>query len=164
LVDIQIPKHLRLMAPFIIAKHQFTRSLTTHAPNQGEFTTDRCLENLPVLSTDPVRRAVQWTIFQDHPQMISGGPTVGFVRAAFEAVKEFKNPATPQSITIPTWFALAGEEAVNDNEAAITFANHMPDASISVYENAQHQIHMERDTIRDPFYRDLGCFIKKHLP
>jgi len=110
------------------------------------------------LTGDAERFRVKPDFFDRHPAAAVGGPTWGWIDAAFRGVQALK-PRDLTSIDCPVLVALAGDDRLVVNRATLRAIRHLPDVRLARFEGARHELHMERDAIRTPYLeRVLGFF------
>ena len=64
------------------------------------------------LTSDPQRFQRNAELFETHPQLAVGGPTVAWVRGACRAIATVQEPSFVASIRIPTLFVAAGGDRI----------------------------------------------------
>lgn len=115
------------------------------------------------VSSDPVRREVQPYLFKSNPAMQCGGVTFGWVDEALKSIKKLHHPDYCARIHTPVLMAIAGRDIVVDNDGSYLTASHLPNCEIVVHPQSEHQIHRERDEIRDALMAQFEQFIQKYL-
>src|SRR5947209_4521717 len=111
------------------------------------------------LTSDPVRFARLAGILQVAPQLGLGGPTVGWLNAAFRLIDEFADPEYPRRTLTPTLVIGAGKDRVVPITSIERFATRLKVGGLIVIPDAQHEILMERDHIRAQFWAAFDSFI-----
>jgi len=112
-----------------------------------------------VLTSDPVRFARVAGVCAAAPELGLGGPTIGWVSAAFRAMRRFEEPNFPRVIMTPTLIVASGADRVVDVAAADRFASRMRAGRIVVIDGAEHEILIERDVFRDLFWAAFDAFV-----
>ena len=116
------------------------------------FTRDR-------LTSDVARfENIHWFI-DENPALALGGVTYGWLAAAIQATDRLQQSALPGRLKMPMLFVLAGRERVVDNGPAEDFIGRLPTASMVKLQDARHEILMERDEIRDIFWKLFDNFL-----
>jgi lysophospholipase len=115
-------------------------------------------EGNPVTS-DPTRYGVSAMMAQRTPQIAIGGPTIGWIKAAFDVMDKLGNPHFGAHWRIPTLVFLAGADGVVSTLAAQHFAAKLRATRILTLPGARHEIMQERDSIRDAFWAAFDAFI-----
>lgn len=100
-----------------------------------------------IFSSDPVRDRIHNFWCETEPKLQQGGVTWGWVHAAMQSCGELQNSL--KHIKTPTLIAQAGKDKIVDNKAMSRTAQAI-DAEIMRFEDAHHEIFMERDEIRRP--------------
>lgn len=112
-----------------------------------------------LLTTDPVRFARNAGILRVAPQLAIGDPTIGWVNAAFRLMKRFESPDFPRRIRAAILMFACGREAIVSNAAIERFAQNLNNGALVMVAAAKHEILMERDELRDQFWRAFDAFI-----
>lgn len=92
------------------------------------------------------------------PQLFLGGPTIGWTNAAFRAMRCFDDPNFPDRLHTPTLIVASGADRVTDCAAAQQFARRLRSGRLVVVEGAEHEILIERDTLRNQFWAAFDAF------
>ena len=111
------------------------------------------------LTSDRVRFARVASVLAAAPEIRLGGPTIGWVSAAFRAMRRFEEPNFASVITTPTLIVASGLDRVVDVAAAERFAARMHAGRIVVVDGAEHEILIERDVFRDQFWAAFDAFV-----
>ena len=112
-----------------------------------------------VFTTDPARFARIAALFESAPHLFLGGPTVGWARAAFRAMRRFDDPRVAWRAGTPVLIVASGADRVTDCAAAERFAARLALGSLVVIEGAEHEILIERDALRDQFWAAFDAFV-----
>lgn len=91
----------------------------------------------------------------DHPECCTGGPTYGWVKAAFEGTQKALDPKRLKSITIPVTFILAEEDVMVENKASLDASKSIPNAQVITIQGAWHNLVRESDTYRTPVFQAI---------
>jgi len=118
-------------------------------------------EGNPVTS-DPIRYARATQVSERAPLLAIGGPTVGWVKAAFIAMHRMTTESRfGNGWCTPSLVLLAGEDRVVSTPAGLHFAQKLRAEEIVTFPDARHEIMQERDSIRDVFWTTFDAFIAK---
>lgn len=112
-----------------------------------------------LLTTDPVRFERNAGILDVAPQLAIGDPTIGWVNAAFRLMKRFESPEFPRNIRAAILIVACGREMIVSNAAIERFAQNLNSGALVMVAGAKHEIMMERDELRDQFWRAFDAFI-----
>ncbi len=112
-----------------------------------------------VFTTDAARFARIADLAKAAPHLFLGGPTVGWTRAAFRAMRRFDDPNFPRRANTPTLIIASGADQVVDLAAAERFAARLRGGRIIVIEGAEHEIMIERDALRAQFWAAFDAFV-----
>ncbi|MGH6828077.1 MAG: alpha/beta fold hydrolase [Rhizomicrobium sp.] len=116
---------------------------------------------LQIVTSDPKRYARTQAILAENPELRVNGPTWGWLGAALHAIALMGTPGYAEAIPTPSLLLGAGRDRVCTMEAVARFAARMPHGQFLEIGNAQHEILMERDALRNQFWSAFDRFIKK---
>jgi lysophospholipase len=91
------------------------------------------------------------------------GPTFGWLGAAFRSMRRMRRKSFAEEITTPLLVVGAGRDRVVRTEAIREFVKHLPHARYVEIEDAEHEILMEKDSIRARFWVEFDAFVNEHL-
>jgi lysophospholipase len=111
------------------------------------------------LTTDPVRFARNARIIATAPQLVIGDPTIGWVNAAFRLMRRFEAPEYARAIRTPMLVFEAGGENVVSNAAIERFVQNLDTGALLNIPGSKHEILMERDEVREQFWRAFDAFV-----
>jgi lysophospholipase len=120
------------------------------------FTLDDYPDN--PLTSDRRRFARAIATLDAAPELGLGGPTYGWLGAAFAAMAELNKTARPGSFRAPVLIVAAGRDRIVDTEAARSFARRAG-LSFTVIPESRHEILFETDEIRAQFLAAFDSFI-----
>jgi lysophospholipase len=115
------------------------------------------------VSSDIIRQNLQPYLFKTRPELRCGGVTYGWVAHALESIYLLQRKKYCQKIKLPVFMGIAKKDVVVDNFMALKTARNLPQCEVHFYEGSQHQIHREKDEIRNEFMKDMITFINSHL-
>jgi lysophospholipase len=131
----------------------------SYAPGAADYGEWRERFDGNILTSDPVRFAETVAQIRLNPELAIGGPTVGWVRAAFCSIDEMRAAGYIEAITAPVLIVGAGRDALVDTEAQKAVAARLPRGRFVVFEESLHEILRERDEIRARFWQVFDAFI-----
>jgi lysophospholipase len=111
-----------------------------------------------LLTSDPARYARMGETLRAHPELSLGGPTIGWVHAAFRVMRRFGEPDYPRAISTPTLVIASGADRVVDTRSIERFATRLRAGHLIVIDGARHEIMVERDAYRRLFFRAFEAF------
>jgi lysophospholipase len=117
-----------------------------------------------VLTSDAARFARIAKLVQAAPSLCLGGPTIGWLHAAFRQLKRFDEPNFPRGTSTPILIIAAGGDRVTDTAAAERFASRLRAGRIVVIDGSQHEIMIERDVLRAQFWSAFDQFVPGSEP
>jgi lysophospholipase len=111
------------------------------------------------LTSDPVRFARNAGILARAPQLAIGSPTIGWANAAFRLMKRFEQPEYMRRSRTPTLIVASGRDEIVLTRATERFAQRLDLSTLVTIPGARHEIMMERDELRDQFWRAFDAFV-----
>jgi lysophospholipase len=111
------------------------------------------------LTSDPVRYARNAAICAAAPQIVIGGPTIGWVNAALRLTRRLSDPEFPRRTLTPTLIFAGSDDRVVSTPATARFANSLKAGRMILLPNARHEVLQERDAIREQFWAAFDAFI-----
>jgi lysophospholipase len=111
------------------------------------------------VTSDPRRYANAAAVAAAEPRLCIGGPTIGWVRAAFRLIDMLQVPDYGRDWRIPTLVVLAGEDRVVSSPAAESFADGLRASKALTIADALHELMQERDGLRDRFWAAFDAFV-----
>ena len=105
-----------------------------------------------LLTSDPRRYERLQQTLAAFPELGLGGPTIGWLHAAFRLMRALGEPDTPSAITIPTLVVACGHDRIVDTPSVERFAARLRAGDLIVIDGARHEIMIERDRFRDLFF------------
>ena len=103
-------------------------------------------------------------LLRAQPFLRINGPTFGWLGAAFRSIRRFKRKSFAQRITTPLLVFGAGRDRVVHVEAVREFVKNLPNARYVEIEDSEHEILMEKDSIRARFWAEFDAFMDAQLP
>jgi lysophospholipase len=116
------------------------------------------------LTTDPVRFARNAAIVQAAPELALIDPTVGWINAAFRLMGQFASPDYARRIRTPVLTFACGLEKIVSNNAIERFTGNLNAGAFIMIHGAKHELLMERDPLREQFWRAFDAFIPGETP
>jgi lysophospholipase len=110
------------------------------------------------LTSDEARYAQMGAWLHSEPRLGLGAPTIGWIDAAFIAMERFEDAEFGRGNQTPILMILSGEDDVVSTPAAEALALRLRGASSITLPGARHEILMERDELRDLFWRAFDAF------
>jgi lysophospholipase len=112
-----------------------------------------------VVTSDPERFRRYNMIVEANPALGLGSPTLSWLWAAGEAMREVMDPDFPPTVRVPTLMVAAGDDQVVSTRAIEKLAFRMKTGAHIVIPAARHEILMERDPIREQFWAAFDAFV-----
>jgi lysophospholipase len=114
-----------------------------------------------MVTSDPDRFARTMALIKAHPGLRLAGPSWGWLAAAFRSLARMHAPGYARAIATPTLICGAGRDRICISAMARDFAARMPQGEYLDLGDAEHEILMERDSIRARFWNAFDEFIAK---
>jgi lysophospholipase len=112
-----------------------------------------------VLTTDHARYARNALLYETHPDLALGGPTVAWVRAACIASEIVQDEAFIARLHIPMLFIAAGADAVVSTPAIERYVRRVKAASLLTIDGARHELIQEADLYREQLLAAFDAFV-----
>ena len=101
---------------------------------------------------DKERHARCQGLISEEPRLALAGPTMGWVTAAADATEAFAQSGAFAHLRMPILVVSAGQEQLVDNASHDAVVALLPEARHITIPGAKHEILMERDELRAPFW------------
>ena len=111
------------------------------------------------VTSDPVRYERTTAIVEAELDLGLGSPAVGWVDAAFRAMRDIAEPAYPARIRQPMLIVAAGMDELVSTPAIGQFALRLRAGAHLVISGSRHEILMERDRFRSQFWAAFDAFV-----
>jgi lysophospholipase len=92
------------------------------------------------------------------PRLQVNGASLGWMGAAFKAMKDSEKPAFLNTITTPLYIGTAEEELLVDNGAHAHVLKHVVNGQGDFYPKARHELMMEKNATRKAFLKNIEAF------
>ncbi|GAA0524855.1 lysophospholipase [Rhizomicrobium palustre] len=110
-------------------------------------------------TSDSARFERTQKILRAHPELRLAGPTWGWIEAAYRSMKRQSEAGYAEAIRTPTLVFGAGKDRIVLTEAVRRFASRLPNGRYVEIADAEHEILMEADAIREEFWRAFDGFM-----
>ena len=115
--------------------------------------------------TSDIDRYVRNTgLYEAHPQLALGGPTVSWIRAACIASETVRDPDFMRKIQMPVLIIAAGADEVVSTRAVETYARRLRTGSLLTIDGARHEILQEADIYREQLLAAFKAFVPGENP
>ncbi len=112
-----------------------------------------------VVTRDKRRFERNAQILRDDGQLTVGGPTFGWLNAAYRATAHFVLPDFVAKIRTPVLFVIAGGDKVVSIAAITRLVRRLKTAGMVSLDGAQHEVLQETDAVRAAFWAAFDAFI-----
>lgn len=115
------------------------------------------------VTSDEARYARTQTLLKAQPYLRVDGPTFGWLGAAFQSMRLLNRPRYAREIETPLLVVGAGKDRVVVTQATRDFVKLLPNASYVEIAESEHEILMEKDSIRAQFWAAFDTFVNGKL-
>ena len=129
-----------------------------YAPGKGPYVLEDDTFQKNVTTHSQARFAMGKNISQHYPYLVVGGPTVQWVNTSLRATFRIQNLG-PQ-INIPLFITQSANDEYVRNERQDSFCSKAPDCQKVIYQQAFHEMLMEKDVIRDDVMKKIREFFQ----
>jgi lysophospholipase len=111
------------------------------------------------LSSDRERFLRNLSVLQAAPELAVEAPTIGWLKAALEAMQRVGSERFAPRIRVPVLMLAAGDDQIVVSKAVEALAVRLRAGSQIVLRGARHEIMQERDSIREQFWAAFDAFV-----
>ncbi len=111
-----------------------------------------------LLTSDENRYQRSYRVLAAAPHLAVGRPTIGWVSEAFRACAALRRPEFTAALRTPLLIVAGDEDRVTSTPAAAAFARGVRHAAMLALPSCAHDVLMERDPLRDAFWRAFDSF------
>lgn len=97
-----------------------------------------------------------------NPELRLAGPTWGWLKAANESMARVLSPGYAEAITTPVLICGAGKDRIVLTPVEAAFAKRLPRGRYIAFEDSEHEILMENDSIRARFWQAFDAFVAEN--
>jgi lysophospholipase len=115
------------------------------------------------VTSDPARYEIAQAKLRKQPFLRINGPSFGWLGAAFRSIRHVDRKSFADEIATPLIMFGAGKDRVVKTEAIREYVDWLPNAEYVELEDAEHEILMEKDSIRERFWNAFDTFVEKQL-
>lgn len=112
-----------------------------------------------LLTSDHARHARNQEIYDRHPSLVLGGPTVAWVRAACIASEAVQDEEFIARLQIPMLVVAAGADRVVSTPVTERYVRRLKSASLLTIDGARHELLQEADIYREQFLAAFDAFV-----
>jgi lysophospholipase len=114
-----------------------------------------------LVTSDRARFARAQDALKVNPDIRTAGPTWGWLEAAYRSMAQVMAPGYAEAISTPVLIVGAGRDRIVKTSAERAFALRLPNGAYIEFEDAEHEIMMENDSIRARFWSAFDAFVDK---
>lgn len=111
------------------------------------------------LTSDPDRFALIAALHEADPGLAAGPPTFGWVKAASDAMRILHKRDLIARLTTPALLVACGNDSIVSTPAIERYGRQLPAGGAVLIPGARHELLMERDVYRRPFWAAFDAFI-----
>jgi lysophospholipase len=144
-----------------VALAQMTHSLgfgRAFVPSAGATPVDWQPFERNVVTSDPIRFARNAAVIEANPAIGLGGPTIGWVNAAVDAMEDAGKAHFADKIGTPCLIVTAGNDVIVSNRAIEAVSQRLRTGRSILIDGAKHELMMERDVFREPFLAAVDAY------
>ncbi|MEM1398803.1 MAG: alpha/beta hydrolase [Pseudomonadota bacterium] len=132
-----------------------------YPPFYGDYNYDQTVGIPNTVTSDRTRGMVQHDAILNNHGLAVGNITWGWMRASQASISHLKQPGVLEKIIVPTIFGMAGKEMLVSNDAIKRAVARIPNADLIELPGSRHEILMERDEFRAPFFNAFDQLLTK---
>lgn len=160
MIDILLPPFVHSLARMAALGMSWVGLNDHYAPGAQDYGPWREEFAGNILTSDRARFDQAGAYVRANPDLGIGGPTIGWVRAAFSSIDETRAAGYAEGILAPILIVGAGRDQLVDTSALAPLAHRLPRVRLVMIEDAMHEILKERDEIRARFWEAFDTFIE----
>lgn len=126
------------------------------APRRRALLATYAPDNL--LTSDEKRYLRSYHVLAAAPHLAVGRPTIGWANEAFRASAALRKPEFGAALRTPLLIAAGDSDCVTSTAAAAAFARRVRTGAMLALPSCAHDVLMERDPVRDAFWRAFDSF------
>lgn len=111
------------------------------------------------LTSDEARFARNRALIDAAPHLLLGGPTIGWLNAAYRSMAMLNRPSYAERLKVPLLIGIAGRDVIVDPRATETFAARVKLCTTIMLPLAKHEILQETDEIRSRFWAAFDAYL-----
>ncbi len=116
-----------------------------------------------IVTSDPVRFQRSQDFLAAHPDLRLAGPSWSWLEQAYRSMASMSAPGYAEAITTPVLICGAGKDRIVDTAATRAFTARLPNGRYVEFEDSEHEILMENDSIRARFWDAFDAFVAPYV-
>jgi lysophospholipase len=160
MIDVSTRGYPRIVARAVTAAYcsfgrgkEFAWGMAERDPLKIDFDAQLC-------TTDVKRYARTQDILLAHPHIRLAGPTWNWIAAATRSMRQVRRRGYAEAINTPVLIVGSGRDRIVLKEAGREFAARLPNGKYVELEDSEHEILMEKDSIRARFWQEFDAFVE----
>ena len=159
MVGIQTRRWPKKVAPLVVEGMMELGLAETCIPGTRSYRpSERQFDGNP-LTSDEDRFSILPNLVRRNPALEVGGPTFGWVSAAFRSMAILTGENYVEKISSPIGILVGDADVIIDLEAARSIARRINDCRFQLLESAKHEIMMENDRLRRQFWEFFEAMV-----
>jgi lysophospholipase len=126
--------------------------------DKNKFRQDQPFEG-NTLTSDRERFMRNFSVLQAAPELAIGPPTIGWLKAALDAIERVGNEKFAPRVRVPVLMLVASDDQIVVPKAVEALAVRLRAGSQIVLRGSRHEILQERDSIREQFWAAFDAFV-----
>jgi lysophospholipase len=131
---------------------------TLYIPGAGDYGPERQVFEGNRLTSDPDRFQIAHRWIDKDPRLATGGPTLGWLDAAFRSIDYIGRPGVAEAIEAPVLIVQAGRDTLVSLVAQAKLAQRLKRARLLIIEASKHEVLKERDELQRVFWAAFDDF------
>lgn len=160
MLEIKTAPYPKELARFLSDWLSFLGASRVYAFGYGDYDPKKNSFEKNKETQDPERYKQNHQLMKDFPQLVTGGPTFGWVNAAFNAMEKVQTPGYLEAIQTPTLLASAGLDQIVDPKKDKEMCARIPGCIHKLYPSAFHNLLLEKKSIRNDFLNQINAFCR----
>jgi lysophospholipase len=111
-----------------------------------------------IVTSDRARWQRAQDVLVKNPDIRLAGPTWGWLKAAGLSMARVRSPGYAEAIETPVLVCGAGKDRIVITDVARDFTKRLSHGKFVLFEDAEHEILMENDSIRSRFWKEFDAF------
>ena len=111
------------------------------------------------LTHDQKRFDLNEILFSKAPDLAIGSPTIRWIKTSFDAMDQLQDPRLAAKLSLPLLVAAGTHDRITDTRVTARFVAGTKQGRLIEYEDARHEILLEREAVRQAFWQAFDAFI-----
>ncbi|MBI1778760.1 MAG: alpha/beta hydrolase [Proteobacteria bacterium] len=161
MIDLALGPTLRILARWLAWSATCLGLGRLYAPGASHYGPDRAVFAGNRLTSDPERFQIAHRLIARNPLLSTGGPTLGWLDAAFRSMASLRRPGFPEGIRTPILLVQAGRDSLVSSRAQARLGARLPQVQVVSIGDSKHEVLKERDELQRVFWSAFDRFVGK---